>query len=180
MNAALSILLVDDDVPFRSRLARALTARGCVVAQASDSTEAEALAQTAAPTAAVVDLKLAGASGLEVIPRLRARRPELRIVMLTGYGSIATALEAVRSGAQDYLTKPADTEQVIAALRGQTGPRETPRATPEETPSLDRVEWEHIQRVLSDCEGNVSHAARVLGIDRRSLQRKLAKYPPHR
>jgi two-component system response regulator RegA len=180
MNACASILLVDDDAPFRTRLARALTARGCAVTQATDAAEAQQVAQTAPPTAAVVDLKLVGASGLEIIRDLRARLPGLRIVMLTGYGSIATALEAVRCGAQDYLTKPADADQVLAALRGESVPHEQPRSLPEETPSLDRVEWEHIQRVLADCGSNISQAARVLGIDRRSLQRKLAKYPPNR
>jgi two-component system response regulator RegA len=101
-------------------------------------------------------------------------------VVLTSFGSIATAMEAVRWGARDYLTKPADAEQILAALRGERLIQSNSKEVPPETPSLDRVEWEHIQRVLTDCDGNVSQAARWLGIDRRTLQRKLGKYPPIR
>lgn len=100
--------------------------------------------------------------------------------MLTGYGSIATALQAVRLGAADYLTKPADADQILAALQGSPRPPANSPDAPDTTPSLDRVEWEHMQRVLHDCGGNISQAARALGLDRRSLQRKLAKYPPRR
>jgi two-component system response regulator RegA len=173
-----SVLLVDDDALFRERLARALAARGCAVRQAENADEAEQQARTGLFTAALVDLRLPGASGLEVIARLRATQATLRIVMLTGYGSIATALEAVRLGAADYLTKPADADQIFAKL--QPLRMATPPSAPVEVPTLARAEWEHLQRVLMDCEGNVSQAARVLGIDRRSLQRKLAKYPPPR
>jgi two-component system response regulator RegA len=169
---------VDDDQPFRERLARALVSRGCVVLQAANADEAEVQAQRQPFAGAVVDLKLAGANGLEVIRRLRAVQGGLRIVMLTGYGSIATALEAVRLGAADYLTKPADADQILAKLHQEAAG--DPAPAPVEVPTLARAEWEHLQRVLGDCGGNISQAARVLGIDRRSLQRKLGKYPPTR
>jgi two-component system response regulator RegA len=171
------ILLVDDDRLFRERLARALQARGCEVEQSADADEAGQLAETRRFSAAIVDLKLASGSGLDVIRRLRAARPGLRIVMLTGYGSIATALEAVRLGAADYVTKPADADEILARVRAEDMALVAP---PAEAPSLARAEWEHLQRVLSDCDGNISRAARALGIDRRSLQRKLLKYPPTR
>jgi two-component system response regulator RegA len=173
-----TILLVDDDQPLRERLARARASRGCAVHQAANADEAEAHAREWPLTGAVVDLKLAGPNGLEVIRRLRAVQAGLRIVMLTGYGSIATALEAVRLGAASYLTKPADADQILAKLQHLTVGDMAP--APLEVPSLARAEWEHLQRVLADCGGNISQAARVLGIDRRSLQRKLGKYPPVR
>lgn len=168
------LLLVDDDAPFRDRLAVSMTRRGWEVRVAGSSEEARAAARHFLPSCILVDLRIGPESGLELIPELRAIRPDARIVVLTGYGSIATALEAVKSGASDYLTKPADADQIEAAFDGRKVKTETV------TPSLDRVEWEHLQRVLADCDGNVSQAARVLGIDRRSLQRKLAKFPPSR
>jgi two-component system response regulator RegA len=173
-----ALLLVDDDVPFRQRLAKALTARGCPVLEAGSAADAEAIARGHALGGAVVDLKLPGGSGLEAIHRLRAVQPALRLIVLTGYSSVATALEALRAGASDYLAKPVDADTVLAALRGH--PRGVAGEAAPAVPSLDRVEWEHIQRVLADCGGNISQTSRLLGIDRRSLQRKLAKYPPNR
>lgn len=168
------LLLVDDDEVFRERLARAMSKRGYEVKTASNAESALKAAGAFAPEFAVVDLKMPGDSGLILIPRLKLMFPSLRLVVLTGYGSIATTLEAVRSGAMDYLTKPADADQIHRALQGETVKPEL------SVPSLDRVEWEHLQRVLADCDHNISRTARVLHIDRRSLQRKLAKYPPLR
>jgi len=113
--------------------------------------------------------------GLELVQRLLQRLPSIQIIVLTGYGSIATATDAIRFGAHDYLTKPTDADQLLAAFDSGKAPAEP---APDSAPSLARVEWEHIQRVLNDCGGNISQAARALGIHRRSLQRKLAKYPP--
>jgi two-component system, response regulator RegA len=173
-----TVLIVDDDVPFRERLGRALTDRGYEVATAGTVAAALAAAQSDSPEFALVDLRLPDGSGLDVVRALLDIDASTHIVVLTGYGSIATAIEAVKLGARDYLTKPVDADQVVAAFHGTAHSTE---ATPEvTTPSLARVEWEHIQRVLADCGGNVSQAARVLGIHRRSLQRKLGKYPARR
>lgn len=170
------ILLVDDDEVYVRRLAQALTDRGYTVAVALAAEDAAHVARDLQPEAAVLDLKLPGASGLSCLRELRVLWPELRVLMLTGYASIATAMEAVRQGAWDYLTKPADADQVLAALnRDPLRAQEEIEITP---PSLDRVEWEHIQRVLADNEGNISRTAEVLGLHRRSLQRKLMKLPP--
>ncbi len=170
------ILLVDDDNVYVERLARALRNRGCTVVTVESAEAALDASHDLRPGAAVLDLKLPGANGLACLRELRAAWPELRVLMLTGYASIATAMEAVRQGAWDYLTKPADADQILAALhRDPTQPRESPEIIP---PSLDRLEWEHIQRVLADTDGNVSQAAIVLGLHRRSLQRKLMKFPP--
>ena len=174
---AQSILIVDDDERFRERLVRALAARGFEARGAGDAEEALRLAQRDSPELAVVDLRMPGRSGLELVRDLRALDPATRVVVLTGYGSIATALEAVRLGAVHYLTKPADADEILAAFeRGDREPAEL-EAVPAEVPSLARTEWEHINRVLTDCGGNISQAARLLGIHRRSLQRKLAKHP---
>ncbi|MFT3787801.1 MAG: response regulator [Tepidisphaeraceae bacterium] len=127
------------------------------------------------PARVIVDMRMPGTGGLDLIPELVRIDPEMHIVVLTGYGSIATAVEATRRGARDYLTKPVDTEQILAAFDKDP---EGGNAVTESTPSLARVEWEHIQRILADCGGNISQAARKLGIHRRSLQRKLAKLPP--
>ncbi|MCC6235601.1 MAG: response regulator [Verrucomicrobiales bacterium] len=182
MSAPERFLVVDDDAVFRERLSRALQDRGCQVVTAASLEEVQAAWVAEGFDGAVVDLRLACGSGLEVVRFLKERAAPMPVVVLTGYGSIATALQAVRSGAQDYLTKPVDPDRLLAALRGERGTadRRVDRAGENEAPSLDRVEWEHIQRVLADCGGNVSQAARRLGIDRRSLQRKLAKYPPSR
>ncbi len=126
-----------------------------------------------APKRAIVDLRMPGGSGLDLLAEMLTRLPELEVVMLTGYGSIATAVEAVKRGAVNYLAKPADVDMILAAFE-EAGDREVDY----EPPSLARTEWEHIQRVLEDCDGNVSQAARKLGLHRRTLQRKLQKYPP--
>lgn len=179
-----TILVVDDDEPFRSRLVRAFRDRGYAAVGAADLAQTRLLLHSAPPDYAVIDLRIGEASGLDVVRELRERAPAARVVMLTGYGSIATALEAVRLGAVDYLTKPADADQLLAALaREPSAPADQPPplpAAPESVPSLERVEWEHIQRVLADCGGNISQAARALGIHRRTLQRKLANHPPLR
>jgi two-component system response regulator RegA len=178
MNTFRRILLVDDDGSFCERLARAMESRGFAVQTANHVDDAVEIADEFQPEAAVVDLRLPDATGIECLRQLKEILPGLRVLMLTGYGSIATAIEAVRAGAWDYLTKPADADQVLAALTRERSPAEESAAI--EAPSLERVEWEHIQRVLNDCGGNVSHAAVKLGMHRRSLQRKLQKFPPIR
>lgn len=178
---ARSLLIVDDDAALRTRLARAFRERGFAVREAAGLREAEALARAESPELAVVDLRIADGDGLEVVAALKRIDATTNVVVLTGYGSIATALEAVRRGATHYLTKPADADDLLAAFARAEGAAadETPRGEPA-VPTLARVEWEHIQRVLTDCDGNVSEAARRLGIHRRSLQRKLAKFPVQR
>jgi two-component system response regulator RegA len=179
ISARPSLLIVDDDAVFRERLARAFRARDYEVRTAADFDEALALARADSPEMAVIDLRMPGRSGLELTRELHALDPATRILVLTGYGSIATAIEAVRLGATYYLSKPADADDVLAAFaRGESPPLEPPPAD-YVAPSLARAEWEHINRVLSDCGGNVSEAARRLGIHRRSLQRKLQKLPPN-
>jgi two-component system, response regulator RegA len=176
--SALSILVVDDDEVFRNRMARALRDRGHEVRTAASADEALALAQEESPECAVVDLKMPGRGGLHLLAELKALDPATAVVVLTGYGSIATALEAVRRGALDYVAKPVNADELLAAFGKALGPQgPLPEAA---TPTLARAEWEHIQRVLTDCEGNVSEAARRLGLHRKSLQRKLHKYPPAR
>jgi len=171
-----TVLVVDDDEPLRTRLSRALAGRGYQTMVAGDASEALAIARESFPEYAVIDLRLGAESGLELIRQLLELEPAMRIVVLTGYGSIATAVEAIRLGAADYLTKPADAEQVSRALAGQPGGG----GDGLETPTLARAEWEHMHRVLADVGGNISEAARRLGVHRRSLQRKLNKYPPQR
>ena len=175
------ILVVDDDERLRSRMARAFEERGYEAQQAEGYDAAILIAERESTEFAVVDLRMPGKSGLEVVRELHRIDPATKIVVLTGYGSIATALEAVRLGATHYLTKPADVDELIAAFgRGEDaatediGPSESEAP---ETPSLARVEWEHIQRVLTDCGGNITKASEKLGIHRRSLQRKLSKFP---
>ncbi|RMH35960.1 MAG: response regulator [Deltaproteobacteria bacterium] len=176
---AQSMLIVDDDEIFRERLARSMRDRGYEVRTAADYDEAIAAARAESPELAVVDLKMPGRSGLELVRDLKAIDAATQIVVLTGYGSIATALDAVRLGAAHYLQKPADADDVILAFqRASAPPLEPPAPEDLRAPSLARAEWEHISRVLSDCGGNISEAARRLGIHRRSLQRKLHKYPP--
>ena len=174
---AQSVLVVDDDEVFRSRLVRAFVERGFDARGASDYQAALDTAQVDSPEYAVVDLRMPGKSGLDVVRALKTLDPTTNIVVLTGYGSIATAIEAVRLGATHYLTKPADVDDILAGFaRAHTPPGEVPEMS-HEVPSLARAEWEHINRVLADCGGNISQAARLLGIHRRSLQRKLAKHP---
>jgi len=174
-----SILLVDDDEVYRNRLARAFVDRGYDVRTAGDHDSAVAIASGDSPELAVVDLKMPGKSGLELVKALREIDPSTKTVVLTGYGSIATAIDAVRLGATYYLSKPADADDIVAAFaRGEAPPLDPPVSADMKAPSLARAEWEHINRVLSDSGGNISEAARRLGIHRRSLQRKLQKYPP--
>jgi two-component system response regulator RegA len=179
---ARSLLIVEDDDVFRARLAKAFRERGFEVQESKGVEDASRHARNEPPEYAIVDLRLEGASGLQVVKELRGLDAATVIVVLTGYGSIATALEAVRSGATDYLTKPADVEEILArfARAGEKPEESMEEEAPGATPSLARVEWEHINRVLADCGGNVSRAARLLGLHRRSLQRKLAKFPPRR
>jgi two-component system response regulator RegA len=170
-----SLLIVDDDGPFLRRLARAMEARGFVVEIAESVAEGIARAKTKPPKHAVVDLRLGDGSGLDVIEAIRARRDDTRIIMLTGYGNIATAVNAVKLGAIDYLAKPADADEIFAALVQKSGER---AELPENPMSADRVRWEHIQRVYEMCERNVSETARRLNMHRRTLQRILAKRAP--
>lgn len=170
-----TILLVDDDTRFRERLGRALSERGYTVLAAENCDEAIAHAERQPIDRAVVDLRMPGPHGLEVTRALLEKQPEMLVVVLTGYGSIATAVEAVRLGAVDYLTKPCHADQVLSAFEARPG---QPHADPTfEVPSLAKLEREHIERVLNECGGNVSKAARLLGVHRRTLQYKLAKYP---
>jgi two-component system, response regulator RegA len=170
-----SILVVEDDNAFRRVLVNAFIDRGYEAAGVADAATAISAAEQDSPEMAVVDLRLPDQSGLEVVRRLKALDPATAIVVLTGYGSIATALESVRLGATHYLTKPTDADRILAAF--QHGLAARPRDLATEPPSLARVEWEHLNRVLTDCDGNISEAARQLGMHRRSFQRKLAKYP---
>jgi two-component system, response regulator RegA len=170
-----TLLLVDDDEPFVKRLAKAMEKRGFVPDTAQNVAEGRAKAQANPPAYAVVDLRLEDGNGLDVIETLRERRPDCRIVVLTGYGAIATAVAAVKIGAIDYLSKPADADDVTNALlaKGEVMP-----LPPENPMSADRVRWEHIQRVYEMCDRNVSETARRLSMHRRTLQRILAKRSP--
>ena len=170
-----SLLIVDDDRPFSTRLARAMEGRGYQVRVAESVAEGLAAIESSAPAFAVIDMRLGDGNGLDVIERLKNRRPEARGVILTGYGNIATAVTAVKMGAFDYLAKPADADEIHAALMAGPGERATP---PENPMSADRVRWEHIQRVYELCGRNVSETARRLNMHRRTLQRILAKRAP--
>lgn len=172
-----TVLVVDDDETFRTRLARAFEGRGWEARAAADADEAVAAAREESPEHAVVNLRMPGAGGLELVKALKEIDETTNVIVLTGYGSIATAVEAVKRGATHYLTKPADLDEILRAFSRRDGQEVEP---PAEVPSLARTEWEHIHRVLTDCNGNISQAARLLGIHRRSLQRKLAKYPVSR
>lgn len=172
----MKLLIVEDDADFAAALARAMTKRGCEVALAHDAADARSVAERFVPSHAIVDLKLPGESGLKVVEHLAARTPAPAIVVLTGYASIATAVEAVRLGARHYLAKPADADEILAALL-----RDQPDAALEvslEPLSVARLEWEHIQKVLNEHDGNISATARALKMHRRTLQRKLDKHPP--
>ena len=170
------LLIVEDDEAFRVRLARAMERRGYAVTMAESTVAAGAvLSGGFAPDCAVVDLKLGDGSGLDLVPRIREAAPDARIVILTGYGNIATSVAAIKAGAVDYLSKPADADAIDAALNA--GERPLPKP-PEHPMSADRVRWEHIQRVFEQCDRNVSETARRLNMHRRTLQRILAKHAP--
>lgn len=170
-----SLLLVDDDEPFVRRLARAMEKRGFDVSIAESVTAGRALASAKPPAFAVVDLRLEDGNGLDVVEAIRDRRPDSRVVVLTGYGAIATAVAAVKIGATDYLSKPADANDITSALLANGDELPPP---PENPMSADRVRWEHIQRVYELCDRNVSETARRLNMHRRTLQRILAKRSP--
>ena len=170
-----TILLVDDDKSFLQRLAKAVEARGFTVTTAESVADGLRQVEQAAPAYAVIDMRLLDGSGLDVISALKRRRPDARAIILTGYGNIATAVNAVKLGAVDYLAKPADADDILAALLNQ----ETSKIAPPENPmSADRVRWEHIQRIYELCGRNVSETARRLSMHRRTLQRILAKRAP--
>lgn len=175
MMTDLSLLIVDDDEPLRLRLARAMEKRGYAVQAADSVAVGIQMARSRPPAYAVVDLKLADGNGLDVVSAIRAVRQDARVVMLTGYGNIATAVAAVKAGAVDYLPKPADADDVDRALRAANAAHPAP---PDEPMSAERVRWEHIQRVFELCDRNVSETARRLKMHRRTLQRILAKRSP--
>jgi len=170
------MLIVDDDATFCRVLARAMEGRGYVVTVAHDVPQAIASAERNPPRHAVVDLKMPGPSGLALVRRLRELDPHSRIVVLTGYASIATAIEAIKVGATHYLAKPSNAEEIIAAFGRTDGQTEVSVAA--SAAPVARVEWEHIQKVLAERQGNITDTARALGMHRRTLQRKLAKRPP--
>lgn len=174
------LLLVEDDAVFADAMARALRARGFDVAVATGADAALKRAREWRPRYAVVDLKLGEDSGLALIPVLRAEASDVRVLLLTGYASIATAVEAIKRGAHDYLAKPVDADAVVRALLddGDADIADAPEL-PESPLRLRRLEWEHIQRTLHECDGNISETARRLGMHRRTLQRKLCKRPVH-
>lgn len=173
-----SLLIVDDDATLRERLARAFEKRGFDVRTAEAYEQAVALASDDSPELAVVDLRMPGPSGLELIRELKRINAETRVVVLTGYGSIATTIDAMKLGAVYYLPKPADVDDILAAFARGDDPPVLRDGGELSAPSLERAKWEHVNRVLSDCDGNISEAARRLGLHRRSLQRLLQKYPP--
>ena len=175
IGADASLLIVEDDAPFLKRLARAMESRGFKVETAETVAEGIAKAKSHPPKYAVVDLRLSDGSGLDVIEAIQGKRDDSRMIVLTGYGNIATAVTAVKLGALDYLAKPADADEVFAALTRRSGDKVE---LPENPMSADRVRWEHIQRVYEMCERNVSETARRLNMHRRTLQRILAKRAP--
>ena len=170
-----SLLLVDDDEPFLRRLAKAMEKRGFEVEMAGSVAAGKAIATARPPAYAVCDLRLEDGNGLDVVEVIREKRPDSRVVVLTGYGAIATAVAAVKIGATDYLSKPADANDITAALLADEEEMPPP---PENPMSADRVRWEHIQRVYELCDRNVSETARRLNMHRRTLQRILAKRSP--
>lgn len=173
-----SLLLVDDSEVFVRVLARALDRRGFDVTTAADVPQALTLAEANPPECAVIDLKMPGPSGLVLVKRLNEMDSATRIVVMTGYASIATAVEAVKLGATHYLAKPVDADEIVIALNKSAGDENIPLSS--EPLSVDRLEWEHIQRVLSENDGNISATARSLNMHRRTLQRKLGKFPKKR
>jgi two-component system response regulator RegA len=175
MSGDRSLLIVEDDKSFLQRLARAMEGRGFTVTTAESVADGLTQLETTSPAFAVVDMRLEDGNGLEVISALKRRRPDARAIILTGYGNIATAVNAVKLGAVDYLSKPVDADDVVAALLALEGRRAEP---PENPMSADRVRWEHIQRTYELCGRNVSETARRLNMHRRTLQRILAKHAP--
>lgn len=171
------LMLAEDDAVFAGAMARALRVRGFGVTIVADAATAVRVARTVRPRYAVVDLKLGEDSGLALIPALRAEVPSMRVLLLTGYASIATAVGAIKRGADDYLTKPVDADTVVRALVENDAEDGDPIGFPEAPLPLRRLEWEHIHRALQECGGNISETARRLGMHRRTLQRKLAKHP---
>ncbi|MDO9322471.1 MAG: response regulator transcription factor [Pseudomonas sp.] len=172
------LLLVDDDETFTRVMARAMTRRGFRVSTANSAEAGLALATADLPEYAVLDLKMDGDSGLVLLPKLHELDPEMRVLILTGYSSIATAVEAIKRGACNYLCKPADADDVLAALLSEHVDLDS--LVPENPMSVDRLQWEHIQRILAEHAGNISATARALGMHRRTLQRKLQKRPVRR
>ncbi|MCP4193072.1 MAG: response regulator transcription factor [Planctomycetaceae bacterium] len=172
------LLLADDSQLFRERLARAFRERGFDVQTAEDYDQAMKLARQSPPDLAVVDLRMPGRSGLELVRDLLKLNATTRVLILSGFGSISTAVEAVKLGAVNFLPKPADADDILAAFERSTPEAEDAPTENQDVPSLARAEWEHIHRILADCGGNISEAARRLGIHRRSLQRKLRKRAP--
>ena len=175
LNGDRTLLIVEDDKSFLQRLARAMEGRGFIVTTAESVADGLAQLETISPAFAVVDMRLEDGTGLDVISALKRRRPDARAIILTGYGNIATAVNAVKLGAVDYLSKPVDADDVVAALLALEGRRAEP---PENPMSADRVRWEHIQRIYELCGRNVSETARRLNMHRRTLQRILAKRAP--
>ena len=174
------LLIVDDDPTFARVLGRALSSRGFEVITTDNADDARALTRRHQPRYCVLDLKLGDENGLRLIPELQSLVPDIRVLLLTGYASIATAVEAIKRGAHDYLAKPVDADAVVRGLLdGDAGPAEGDDLVdaPDAPLPLRRLEWEHIQRVLTECEGNISETARRLGMHRRTLQRKLSKHP---
>jgi two-component system response regulator RegA len=172
-----ALLVIDDDETFRERLALAFRRRGYDVRSAASAAEGVRLAEASSPEFAIVDLRMPGEWGLHAVRDLMRIDPTTRVVLLTAYGSIATALEAVRLGAVNFLQKPASVDEIERAFREADAAVGDAPIPPGEVPSLARAEWEHISRVLTECDGNVRRAATLLGLHRRTLQRKLAKYP---
>ena len=170
-----TLLILDDDAPLRGRLRRAMEVRGFEVMDAGTVQECVEMVRKTPPTYAILDMKLEDGTGLTLVQELRKKRAACRIVMLTGFGNIATAVAAVKAGALDYLPKPADPDQITAALM-QSGDEMPP--PPQDPMSADRVRWEHIQRVYEQCGRNVSETARRLRMHRRTLQRILSKHAP--
>ncbi|MGI9275744.1 MAG: response regulator transcription factor [Endozoicomonas sp.] len=178
MKPGKTVMLIDDDPALLSVLGRAMERRGYEVVACEDSSETDCQLQRVRPDYAVVDLKLSSESGLTLLPELKKHNPDMKILILTGYSSIATTVEAMKLGATNYLCKPADAEQILAAL--ESSEPDPGMELPESPPSVKRLEWEHIQKVLQEHDNNISATARALGMHRRTLQRKLDKRPVRR
>ena len=171
-------LVVDDDDIFRNRLCSALATRSWEVEGAANGEAALKVARDRSPDLVLVDLRMPGMGGIEIVEELREIDSSMTIIVLTGYGSIPTTIAALKKGADHYLSKPADADEILAVYDKLRSATSDQQAAPTTVPTLARVEWEHMQRVITDCDGNISQASRLLGIHRRSLQRKLSKYPP--